>query len=89
MAYKDKAEKSALENFRAFLKGQHFHAISIRKVKDFAGIYYLVGFYDPLRDCMVTMVLSLDEMMQITHVNDIFWRKLVYEPEDDLEDDEE
>lgn len=89
MAYKDKAEKNALEKFRHFLKGQHFNAVSIRRAMDFAGIYYLVGFYDPLRDCMVTMALSLDEMSQITHVNDIFWRKLVSEPEDDLEDDEE
>uniref|UniRef100_A0AAU8B652 Uncharacterized protein n=1 Tax=Dulem virus 190 TaxID=3145667 RepID=A0AAU8B652_9VIRU len=71
------------------MKGQHLHAISIRKIKDFVGIYYLVGFYDPLRDRMVTMTVSLDEMKQITHVNEIFWRKLVYEPEDDLEDDEE
>ena len=89
MAYKDKAEKNAIGNFRHFLKGQCFCAVSIRKVKDFADIYYLVGFYDPLRDCMVTMTLSLDEMKQIIHCNDIFWRKLVYEPEDDLEDDEE
>ena len=89
MSYKDKSEKILLDDFRRFMKTQALSSITIRKVLDVAGVYYAVGAYDHLRDVFVSLVLTREEMKQIIHVNRVFWSKLIWEPEDDLEDDEE
>lgn len=89
MAYKDKSEKVIIDNFRSFMRTQFFSSIVIRKVLDVAGVYYLVGAYDNLRQIFVSLVLTREEMKQIMHVNQVFWSKLISEPADDLEDDEE
>ena len=89
MAYKDKSEKDIIDNFRSFMRTQFFSTIVIRKVLDVAGVYYLVGAYDTLREIFVSLVLTREEMKQIMHVNQVFWSKLISEPVDDLEDDEE
>lgn len=89
MAYKDKSEKVIIDNFRSFMRTQFFSSITIRKVLDVAGVYYLVGAYDSLREIFVSLVLTREEMKQIMHVNQVFWSKLISEPADDLEDDEE
>lgn len=89
MVYKDKSEKDIIDNFRSFMRIQFFSSIAIRKVLDVAGVYYLVGAYDNLRKIFVSLVLTREEMKQIMHVNQVFWSKLISEPADDLEDDEE
>lgn len=89
MAYKDKSEKILLDDFRRFMRSQSLNSITIRKVFDVVGVYYLVGAYDHIRDHFICLVLTREEMKQIMHVNQVFWSKLIWEPEDDLEDDEE
>lgn len=84
MAYKDKSEKDIIDNFRSFMRTQFFSTIVIRKVLDVAGVYYLVGAYDTLREIFVSLVLTREEMKQIMHVNQVFWSKLISEPADDL-----
>ncbi len=89
MSYKDKSEKILLDDFRRFMKSQALSSITIRKVLDVAGVYYVVGAYDHLRDVFVSLALTREEVKQILHVNQVFWIKLIWEPADDLEDDEE
>lgn len=89
MPYKDKSEKILLDDFRRFMRSQSLNSITIRKVFNAVGVYYFVGAYDHIRDNFVSLVLTREEIKQIMHVNQVFWSKLIWEPEDDLEDDEE
>lgn len=62
---------NASNNMRKFLKRQGYVDIHIIS---FGGERVQVSYYDPFGDHYFCMVYSLQDLLDICHVNDIYWR---------------